>query len=521
MQINSVLPASSGVKTPGTKSSKGGFGDLLNDIEQNGSLTVMQLLAGGFVFPQQMMQGEIMQNGGQQGNSQSQQASGKIAAGAVTPDLTGTLVSGQTAVAQTVLNSGIQVQSSQGIFGLKTCVPQNLAVNLEAQGILSQGPNVQTQSNAVQNTAAQANPLQSVQGNPSDGTFLQMTQQAPNAQPETASPPISFSAQIIGRSAAVQNPAGQAIKAEDTTKTPEVSGSATDNTAQGTLNYGIAAQNLKTALNNTAVSADYAQGGISTYKTQVQPAAGNAADAQLAKTGTAVQKDASQFGQVLATSQNAAVKASPAKNESTQSDLIVQTAQAVSHGAKKASDGAQSDSSSQSGGNGSGGVSDYQAVAASQSSAAGKTEFSLQADKANVSEQVASAVKQAVDTGRQEIRLHLSPEDLGGISIKIVSQDGTLSMQITADNAHTGQLISSGMHELSQSMQNHGLSLGKTEVTYSQGDSSGAFSGSQQQQADRKNSGSKAPVWNLMQNTVSEPEKSTETVKSGRISILA
>jgi flagellar hook-length control protein FliK len=144
-----------------------------------------------------------------------------------------------------------------------------------------------------------------------------------------------------------------------------------------------------------------------------------------------------------------------------------------------------------------------------------------QADKTNVTQQMAGAVKQAVDSGRQEVRLHLSPEDLGGISIRIVSQGGQISLHITADNAHTGQLIESSMHELTQSIQNQGLSMGKAEVGYSQTDTFGGFSGFQQQSGNQSQQ-NKTPVYGSNQNTAGATDtQDTEPQSSGSISILA
>lgn len=530
MQISSVSLAAAGGKTSAAKSSKDGFGDLLKGIEQNGSLSVMQLLAGGFVFPQQMTQGEVMQNGAQQGgNLQSQQASAGLP-GTGTVGLTGmqeVFIPGQQAAAQDASNSGAQTQSGFGVLNLQAGVTQNTAMNFAVLDLQQTPANAAAQPTTVQNTVTQENPLQSAQANSLNGVFTAMPQQASNAQTEITELPMNFSARIIPQNTAMQDKVQQSNQTQEATKTdsvlPDMSiqgETVQTSKVQDTGNILTTGQNFKITYNNAVSSRNStAVGSIALDKTAADA---GAQTGETVKADSAIQKDTAQFGQMIGVSQSGTVKADPVKAETAQTDPAFKTAAAASHSSKKASDGAQNDSSFQSNENqsGSDGVSNYSTIAAAQSSAASKTEFSTQADKANVSEQVANAVKQAVDSGRHEIRLHLSPEDLGGISIKIVSQDGALSMQITADNAKTGQLISSGMHELSQSMQSQGLSMGKTEVIYSQGDSFGASTGSQQQ-PDRQNHNTKSSVLSFTQNTAAEPEQNQETVKSGRMSILA
>jgi len=146
--------------------------------------------------------------------------------------------------------------------------------------------------------------------------------------------------------------------------------------------------------------------------------------------------------------------------------------------------------------------------------------------KADTAQQVADAVKQAYDNGRSELRLHLSPEDLGGINIRIISQGGVLTLRITADNQHTGQLLASGMHELTQSLQNLGITMNKAEVAYT---GFGGFDSTASQQQNQ-NFGSQnyhLPKWvPAMQNSsdIIQPAVSEQTdlyvTKTSGLSIL-
>ena len=116
------------------------------------------------------------------------------------------------------------------------------------------------------------------------------------------------------------------------------------------------------------------------------------------------------------------------------------------------------------------------------------------ADAAGVANQIARAVGQADREGQSQIRIHLSPEDLGGINVRLVSHDGGMTLQIAADRHETGSLIASGLHELKSAMSDRGISLDHAEVqlTNDGGFSSGySGSGGQREAASQQ----RAPAW--------------------------
>jgi len=139
-------------------------------------------------------------------------------------------------------------------------------------------------------------------------------------------------------------------------------------------------------------------------------------------------------------------------------------------------------------------------------------------DTVDIAQQLSQAVKTAADTGRSEIHLHLSPEELGGINVKIVSQDGVLSIQITADSRNTGEMLASNLGELSRSMQQNGVSMNKTEIFYA---STGGFDSSQSSfdRQQQENKPQHMPSWvPVMEKTLSG---SVAPVQTGRMSIFA
>lgn len=91
----------------------------------------------------------------------------------------------------------------------------------------------------------------------------------------------------------------------------------------------------------------------------------------------------------------------------------------------------------------------------------GKAEVSVRRE---IVSGTSDAVKKALKSGRSELRLHLVPEDLGAVTIRMISQDGKLSLRITADNDSTGKMLASGMQDLSNSLKQQGVPVEKAEV---------------------------------------------------------
>jgi len=141
-------------------------------------------------------------------------------------------------------------------------------------------------------------------------------------------------------------------------------------------------------------------------------------------------------------------------------------------------------------------------------------------DVTDIARQLSDACRSAADQGTSEIRVHLSPEDLGGINIRIISQNGVLSLQISADSRHTGEMLQSNLTELNRSMSDNGVNMNKVEVYYSHSGafdaSAGSFGGRQQNFSG--NSGS-AATW--MPVAPAKDDIEPVTLSNGRMSIFA
>jgi flagellar hook-length control protein FliK len=67
-------------------------------------------------------------------------------------------------------------------------------------------------------------------------------------------------------------------------------------------------------------------------------------------------------------------------------------------------------------------------------------------------------------TGSTEAKFNLFPEHLGHLEVKIVSQDGQVSIQIVTDTSVAKESLEGQLHQLRQSLQTQGLQVQKLEI---------------------------------------------------------
>lgn len=109
-------------------------------------------------------------------------------------------------------------------------------------------------------------------------------------------------------------------------------------------------------------------------------------------------------------------------------------------------------------------------------SAAGSAPVSAAAvteEKRTAAAQTAQAVVRAVNTGKTELSVRLHPDNLGGITVRVAAQNGTVSVKIIADSPDTGRLIAGGMQDIKNAVASQGVTMSKTEVVFSGGSFSG------------------------------------------------
>ncbi|HEX2937563.1 MAG TPA: flagellar hook-length control protein FliK [Ruminiclostridium sp.] len=470
MKINAVdIPAVKGTAA-GKKSSSSDFGDILDDFEEKGGAAQI-LAAFGFMFQMPVQTNTEVQ--GQQAAQNAQQVD------TVAGDLTelaqmvpqGILITGKTgSAAGNDFSNLIQNQAQNpDATAAVTAGPNSTILNANAAVLPSIGGDTAAQSGnsaqpagtAALNIAGADGLNISVNGNYGAQAGIIATdalkpQTLKNSSPVGNLQNSTFSAQLNTAEAGVhvssETVPSQSVAAEASVN---VNGEALSGEINGTANQNSAISAVQKSVAGTAV-----------------------------KTTDAVKNAESSVKTVPVSEQAQQITAALKKAESTDTD----------------SAGGGDDKSDQ--------KNDSANLLAGASQVNKMETKDIQrfepSDKANAANQVADAVKQAVDNGRNEVRIHLSPEDLGGISVKIISQGGSLSLQITADNQHTGQLLASGMHELQKSLQDNGITMNKAEVSYTGLGGFSASTSQQQQQQQQQNFSSQynLPKWvPAMQNT--------------------
>lgn len=79
--------------------------------------------------------------------------------------------------------------------------------------------------------------------------------------------------------------------------------------------------------------------------------------------------------------------------------------------------------------------------------------------------EVAPGVALHAHKGGGEMRLVVTPEDMGEVKLKVSTKNGKVEVQVTAESNDVAQIIRGGSHELEASLKDQNLSLGKFEVS--------------------------------------------------------
>ncbi len=97
-----------------------------------------------------------------------------------------------------------------------------------------------------------------------------------------------------------------------------------------------------------------------------------------------------------------------------------------------------------------------------------------------------------------ELRLQLSPENLGHMEIRVMAHEGTVSAEIRVDHPQAHDLLQAQLADLHQSLADQGIKIDKLEVNVGQdrrqgGQSSGMSSGSQMSGGFQQNTHQRSP----------------------------
>ena len=82
-----------------------------------------------------------------------------------------------------------------------------------------------------------------------------------------------------------------------------------------------------------------------------------------------------------------------------------------------------------------------------------------------VTNQVMMKVKLMAGENKQELEMHLKPESLGKLSLKIIHERGEVLAKITAENQQVKEIIENNMQMLKDALENSGLTVQNLSVS--------------------------------------------------------
>jgi len=91
-------------------------------------------------------------------------------------------------------------------------------------------------------------------------------------------------------------------------------------------------------------------------------------------------------------------------------------------------------------------------------------------------DQTRQGIEASLQNGKTMLRIHLSPEDLGGIDLRVIAGPHGASVMIRADNPATGRMLEQNLSDLRTALQDAGVQLNNLSVGQ-QGAQNGQFNG--------------------------------------------
>lgn len=132
-----------------------------------------------------------------------------------------------------------------------------------------------------------------------------------------------------------------------------------------------------------------------------------------------------------------------------------------------------------------------------------RTEGAKHVDTAEVVKQIIDKVKVGINKDVTELKISLKPEELGDVTLKIASQNGIVTAQITAESQRVKEIIEAGFNQLKQALSEAGVEVSQLEVNVGSSD--------QNSQYDNQNSSSEKSSARINQ-IIAETEEEEQQV---------
>ncbi|MEI8389229.1 MAG: flagellar hook-length control protein FliK [bacterium] len=100
----------------------------------------------------------------------------------------------------------------------------------------------------------------------------------------------------------------------------------------------------------------------------------------------------------------------------------------------------------------------------------------------SVLNQLKDKISSDISTNKSQVSIVLRPDNLGKVNINLVSQNGVLTAQITAENTQVKDILTKGLETLRQNMAEQGINVGKMVVNVQESSSSNQNMNSEENQ---------------------------------------
>ena len=100
----------------------------------------------------------------------------------------------------------------------------------------------------------------------------------------------------------------------------------------------------------------------------------------------------------------------------------------------------------------------------------------------SVLNQLKDKISSDISTNKSQVSIVLRPDNLGKVNINLVSQNGVLTAQITAENTQVKDILTKGLETLRQNMAEQGINVGKMFVNVQESSSSNQNMNSEENQ---------------------------------------
>ncbi|OGH94730.1 MAG: hypothetical protein A2039_01410 [Candidatus Melainabacteria bacterium GWA2_34_9] len=119
--------------------------------------------------------------------------------------------------------------------------------------------------------------------------------------------------------------------------------------------------------------------------------------------------------------------------------------------------------------------------------------------------------------GKSQVNIILKPENLGKVNINLVSQNGVLTAQITAENHQVKDILNKGLEILRQNMAEQGINVGKMVVNVQEPNSLNQNMNSEQNSKNFEQANSNTSNMNYHSDKQNHSEDSTSTFSNNKL----